>query len=95
MNSPNTQAHNKTNATIISIGIVWRERGCDFENFGARIIEFGVVVEKIWLKDVMGVKWNFWKVLGLICKIPGAEMAIWVCRNKTKLVVGSGSGEVG
>jgi hypothetical protein len=53
------------------------------------------VVEKIWLKDVMGVKWKFWKVLGLICKIPGAEMAIWVCRDKTKLVVGSGSSEVG
>jgi hypothetical protein len=37
MNSPNAQAYNQTNATIIRIGIAWRERGYDFENFGTRI----------------------------------------------------------
>jgi hypothetical protein len=29
-----------------------KRRECDPKNFGARIIEFGVMVEKIWLKEV-------------------------------------------
>jgi hypothetical protein len=36
-NSPNTQAYNDTNATIIRIGIAQREREHDSENFGTRI----------------------------------------------------------
>jgi hypothetical protein len=35
--SSNAQAYNHTNATIIRIKIPLRERGCDYENFGARI----------------------------------------------------------
>jgi hypothetical protein len=30
------------------------EIGSDSENFGARITKFGVMVEKIWLKEVLG-----------------------------------------
>jgi hypothetical protein len=32
------------------------ERGRDFDNFGARIIEFRVMVGKIWLLGVPGAK---------------------------------------
>jgi hypothetical protein len=64
MNSPNAQAYNKTNATIISIGITWRERGCDSEKFGTRITWFRVTVEKISMIKVLGTKSEFWKVLG-------------------------------
>jgi hypothetical protein len=30
------------------------ERGSDFENFGARITKIGVMVVKIWRKEVVG-----------------------------------------
>jgi hypothetical protein len=30
------------------------ERGSDSENFGERITEFGVMVAKIWRKEVIG-----------------------------------------
>jgi hypothetical protein len=46
---------------IMSAG---NERGSDSENFGARITEIGVTVEKIWLKEVLGLNWNFGKVSG-------------------------------
>jgi hypothetical protein len=31
----------------------WNERGCGFENFGARITEIEFTVEKIWLFEVL------------------------------------------
>jgi hypothetical protein len=31
-----------------------KRRGCDPQNFGARILRIRVVVEKIWLKEVLG-----------------------------------------
>jgi hypothetical protein len=31
-----------------------KERGSDSENFGERITEFGVMVPKIWRKDIIG-----------------------------------------
>jgi hypothetical protein len=34
-------------------------RECDPKNFGARITEFGAVVENIWLKDVSRGKMVF------------------------------------
>jgi hypothetical protein len=71
MNSPNAQAYNHTNGTIIWIGIAWREKGCDPENFGGRITWFEVTVEKIWRIEVVctklklrkshGLKLEFWK----------------------------------
>jgi hypothetical protein len=61
--SLNAQVYNYINATIISTGIDWRERGYDFENFGARITWFGVTVEKIWRKEVMGAKIWIWEGL--------------------------------
>jgi hypothetical protein len=80
--SCNAQAYNHINATIMRIGIAWRERGCDSENFGTRIIWFRVTIEKIWRKEVQRPKLEFWKPLGLkyefgkcwgpIWKIPGA-----------------------
>jgi hypothetical protein len=39
------------------------ERESDSENFGTRITEIGVTVEKIWLKEVLELNWNFGKVL--------------------------------
>jgi hypothetical protein len=36
-NSPNAQAYNHTNATIIRIGIAQREREHDSQNFSTRI----------------------------------------------------------
>jgi hypothetical protein len=30
-----------------------KERGSDYENFGIRITGFGVVVEKIWIFEVL------------------------------------------
>jgi hypothetical protein len=67
-NNLNAQAYNHINAIIISIGIDWRERGYDSENFGARITWFGVTVEKIWMKEVLGAKWSFQEVLGVYLK---------------------------
>jgi hypothetical protein len=67
-NSPYAQAYNQINATIISIRIAWRERGCDFANFGIRIIWFEVTVEKIWTFDVLGAKLVFWKVTRVYLK---------------------------
>jgi hypothetical protein len=32
---------------------VEKERGSDSKNFGARITGFGVVVEKIWISEVL------------------------------------------
>jgi hypothetical protein len=32
-----------------------KERESDLENFGARITRFGVVVEKIWIFEVLGL----------------------------------------
>jgi hypothetical protein len=41
-----------------------KERGSDSEDFGTRITGLGVVVEKIWMKEVLkGGKLAFWKVL--------------------------------
>jgi hypothetical protein len=35
-----------------------KRRECNTKKFGARMADFGVVVEKIWLKEeVMGVQW--------------------------------------
>jgi hypothetical protein len=31
-----------------------KERGCDSDNFGERISGFGVVVAKIWRKELIG-----------------------------------------
>jgi hypothetical protein len=45
--SLNAQAYNHINATIISIGTDWRDRGYDYENFGTRITWFGITVEKV------------------------------------------------
>jgi hypothetical protein len=59
MNSPNAQAYNHTNATIIRIWMTWKERGRDFENYGIRITWLGVMVEKIWRKEVVGLKYEF------------------------------------
>jgi hypothetical protein len=42
-----TQAINQTNATNLSYMTAQKERGSYFENFGKRITEFGVVVEKL------------------------------------------------
>jgi hypothetical protein len=36
-----------------------KQRGSDFEKFGARIAEFGVVVEKIWSFEVSGLFYEF------------------------------------
>jgi hypothetical protein len=32
----------------------WNDRGSDSKNFGERITEFGVMVAKIWQKEVIG-----------------------------------------
>jgi hypothetical protein len=37
----------------------WNERESDFENFGARITKIGVMVKKIWLKEVSGAYLQF------------------------------------
>jgi hypothetical protein len=68
-NSPNAQAYNETDATIIRIGIAWRERGCDSKNFSTRITYFRVTVEKIWKKEVLGVNQDFGKFQGHLWKI--------------------------
>jgi hypothetical protein len=36
-----------------------KERGSDSENFGRRITGFGVVVEKIWSFEVLGLFHDF------------------------------------
>jgi hypothetical protein len=66
MNSSIAQAYNHINAIFISIGIDWRERWYDSENYGARISWFGVTVEKIWMKEVLGVKHEFGRLYGLL-----------------------------
>jgi hypothetical protein len=38
------------------------DRECDSENFGARITEIRVTVEKIWLKEVLGTYLQFQNV---------------------------------
>jgi hypothetical protein len=68
MNSPNAQAYNHTNVTTISIWIDWRARGYDSKNFGTRITWFGVMIEKIWMKEVLGAKCSFQEVLGVYLK---------------------------
>jgi hypothetical protein len=42
-----TQAINQQNATNMCFMNVRKERASDYENFGDRITEFGVVVEKL------------------------------------------------
>jgi hypothetical protein len=64
--SLNAQAYNHINATIISIGIDWREGGYDSENFGTRIIWFRVTVEKIWSFEVLGAIYEFGRRYGLL-----------------------------
>jgi hypothetical protein len=49
-----TQAINQQNATNMYYINVQKERESDSENFGTRITEFGVVVEKIWSFEVSG-----------------------------------------
>jgi hypothetical protein len=60
-NYPNTQSNN---ATIISLGIAWKERGYDSENSGTRITWFGVTVGEMWKKEILGPKFGFRKVQG-------------------------------
>jgi hypothetical protein len=51
------KAHNytiKQNSRNILYMTSLKRRGCDCENFGARITEFRVVVRKICLKEVLG-----------------------------------------
>jgi hypothetical protein len=69
MNSPNAQAYNHTNATIIILGIVWRKRECDSKNLGTRITWFRVTVEKIWRKEVQRANWNYGMVQGVYLEI--------------------------
>jgi hypothetical protein len=69
MSSPNAQAYNHTNATIIRIVIVWREGGCDSKNFGTRITWFRVTVEKIWRKEVWRANLEIWKGSGVYLEI--------------------------
>jgi hypothetical protein len=78
--SLNAQAYKHINATIISIGIDWRERGYDSENFGTRITWFEVMVEKIWSFEVSGLYMNLEGSMGFFRKLPGLwwiEYAIW------------------
>jgi hypothetical protein len=49
-----TQAINQQNATNICYVNVQKETESDSENFGTRIIVFGVVVEKIWSFEILG-----------------------------------------
>jgi hypothetical protein len=55
----------------------------DFENFGARIIGFGVAVEKIWNFEVSGLfLWIFLRLgtlLGLFFKNQGSNYEIMDC----------------
>jgi hypothetical protein len=49
--------------TYIYIYIYIYIRGSDSENFGARIIEFGVLDGKMWLTEFLGANLSFWKAL--------------------------------
>jgi hypothetical protein len=50
-----------------------KERGSDPENFGTRITRFGVVVEKIWIFEVLELfLWIFLR-LGLKASVSGIE----------------------
>jgi hypothetical protein len=43
--------------------VAHKERGSDFENFGTRITGFGVVVEKIWIFEVLELfLWIFLRI---------------------------------
>jgi hypothetical protein len=61
----------------------YNERRSDFENFGARITGFGVVVEKIWNFEVSGLfLWIFLRLgtlLGLFFKNQGSNCEIKDC----------------
>jgi hypothetical protein len=39
----------------------WNKRGSDSEKFVTRISGIRVVVEKIWLKEFLGAKLEYWK----------------------------------
>jgi hypothetical protein len=57
------------------------ERGSDPENFGAKITRFGVVVEKIWIFEVLGLfLWIFLRLgtyLELFFKFRGPTAKSW------------------
>jgi hypothetical protein len=85
MNSPNAQAYNHTNGTIIWIGIAWREKGCDPENFGGRITWFEVTVEKIWRIEVVCTKLKLRKShgakIGILESLQGYICEYRMCRG--------------
>jgi hypothetical protein len=45
--------------TIVMCECINRKRERDFDNFGERIPENGVLVEKILTFEVIGAKWSF------------------------------------
>jgi hypothetical protein len=66
-----------------------KERGSDSENYGERITEFGVVAEKLWRFEVIGVflqiswakseNWIFWNYFWTeksVDSVHGAELPI-------------------
>jgi hypothetical protein len=58
-----------------------KERGSDYENFGTRITRFGVVVEKIWIFEVLELfLWIFLRLgtfLKLFFKFPDLTVKSW------------------
>jgi hypothetical protein len=67
-----------------------KERGSDSENFGTRITGFGVVVEKIWSFEVLGLFHDFSEARDLsriIFQILGASLqnyGLWVNFKETE-----------
>jgi hypothetical protein len=76
-----TYAINQSNAIDMYYMNAQKERGSNSENFGTRITGFGVVVEKIWIFDVLELfLWIFLRLgtfLELFFKFPGLTINSW------------------
>jgi hypothetical protein len=53
-NMKHTSTESIRNAANMSYMTNLKEIRCDYENFGARINGFGVLVGSIWLKEILG-----------------------------------------